>query len=402
MDAKAIVRAFEVTKEFDYILEKYLNLNENEVLEINKYLTDREYGNNRVIEKQSGSDKLGTVGTLGVTIAGGAAGATGVMVSGIGGTLLGSSALASMLGGIFVVSTPIGWIFGGGGLVAATVYGLSRLIESGGRENQKRENNIAFAKNGEQYCSVRKINRLLFEERKEIVDILLSYSRIKQINNGGGKCITIDIEDMFDETTKEKINLAHKSVKRELNQEISNYLEIHKGDIEKFEQFMQKYASYGFLDPVKIDDIMREVRSGNMLFSNIKDFESSLRDESLLNMQVLVYKLAIVSDGKISKQEMDWYFANMRAKGIDKGSARQLFENCPTKDVNIREIFLFIEDFFGSHFKTLLVDAISEIISLGGVDKKEYFFLRELCKQLDISENYILSQYEKNHEAKKK
>lgn len=150
MDAKAIVRAFEVTKEFDYILEKYLNLNENEVLEINKYLTDREYGNNRVIEKQSGSDKLGTVGTLGVTIAGGAAGATGVMVSGIGGTLLGSSALASMLGGIFVVSTPIGWIFGGGGLVAATVYGLSRLIESGGRENQKRENNIAFAKNGEQ------------------------------------------------------------------------------------------------------------------------------------------------------------------------------------------------------------------------------------------------------------
>ncbi len=55
---------------------------------------------------------------------------------------MGSTTLASVLGGVFVATTPIGWVVGCGIAGGAIGLGIAKLISSGGQQDQIREDMI--------------------------------------------------------------------------------------------------------------------------------------------------------------------------------------------------------------------------------------------------------------------
>lgn len=96
----------------------------------------------KAISKLEGKDKVGLVGEGLATIGGAAAGAAaaGTVASAAGAsTLLGSTTLASALGGVFVTSTPIGWVIGSVAIAGAAGYGIAKLVRSGTKQDQVRE-----------------------------------------------------------------------------------------------------------------------------------------------------------------------------------------------------------------------------------------------------------------------
>lgn len=94
------------------------------------------------LSKLKGNDLVGLSGDA-LAIALGAAGGAAVSgtVAGVAGasTILGSSALGSALGGVFVTATPVGWVVGCAVAAGAVGYGVSRMIRSGQREDEKRK-----------------------------------------------------------------------------------------------------------------------------------------------------------------------------------------------------------------------------------------------------------------------
>ena len=87
------------------------------------------------------NDKVEISSEVVSTIGGGAVGAVaaGTIASAAGAsTLLGSTSLASALGGIFVTTTPIGWIVGTAAVAGAAGYSISKLIKSR-KKNKKRD-----------------------------------------------------------------------------------------------------------------------------------------------------------------------------------------------------------------------------------------------------------------------
>ena len=94
------------------------------------------------IKKLEGGDRVGHAGQAILTTAAGVSGvaASGTIASVAGAsTLLGSTTLASSLGGVFVATTPVGWVVGAAIASAATAYGVSKLVRSGGRHDRLRQ-----------------------------------------------------------------------------------------------------------------------------------------------------------------------------------------------------------------------------------------------------------------------
>lgn len=94
------------------------------------------------IRNLTGRDRLGKLGGILGTTGGVAAGASAAgAIAGAAGvsTLLGSTTLASALGGVFVATTPVGWVIGSAALAGAAGYGIAKMIRSGSREDQVRE-----------------------------------------------------------------------------------------------------------------------------------------------------------------------------------------------------------------------------------------------------------------------
>jgi hypothetical protein len=94
------------------------------------------------INKLQGGDRVGHAGQAILTIAGGASGvaASGAIASAAGAsTLLGSTSLAGVLGGVFVTATPVGWVVGAAIAGSAAAYGVSKLVRSGGRQDRLRQ-----------------------------------------------------------------------------------------------------------------------------------------------------------------------------------------------------------------------------------------------------------------------
>ncbi len=94
------------------------------------------------INKLQGGDRVGHAGQAILTIAGGASGvaASGAIASAAGAsTLLGSTSLAGLLGGVFVTATPVGWVVGAAIAGSAAAYGVSKLVRSGGRQDRLRQ-----------------------------------------------------------------------------------------------------------------------------------------------------------------------------------------------------------------------------------------------------------------------
>lgn len=95
--------------------------------------------------KKSPKDRVGVLGELGATGLGGVAGAgiAGATASAAGvATLFGSSTIGSVLGGVFVTTTPVGWVVGSIALGGAVGYGISKLVSSGGKSDAIKEMNI--------------------------------------------------------------------------------------------------------------------------------------------------------------------------------------------------------------------------------------------------------------------
>lgn len=94
------------------------------------------------IHTLKGKDKVGRIGdvlgTTGGIVAGSAAAGSVAGVVGVS-TLLGSPTLASALGGVFVVATPVGWVVGSALVGAAAGYGITKMIRSGSRQDQVRD-----------------------------------------------------------------------------------------------------------------------------------------------------------------------------------------------------------------------------------------------------------------------
>jgi hypothetical protein len=96
----------------------------------------------QAIKKLKGKDKVGVLGEVLTGVTGGAAGAAaaGTLASAAGAsTLLGSTSLAGALGSVFVTATPVGWVLGAAAFAGAVGYGISKLVRSGSKHDQIRE-----------------------------------------------------------------------------------------------------------------------------------------------------------------------------------------------------------------------------------------------------------------------
>ncbi len=94
------------------------------------------------IEKLRSKDRIGLAGEHLAAIGGGAAGmaAAGTVAGTVGATtLLGSSTLAGVFGGVFLTTTPVGWVIGSTALAAAAGYGIAKMIRSGSEQDQVRK-----------------------------------------------------------------------------------------------------------------------------------------------------------------------------------------------------------------------------------------------------------------------
>jgi hypothetical protein len=86
--------------------------------------------------KRNSRDRIGILGELGVTGLGLTAGfALSGTVAGAAGaaTLAGSTTLASLLGGVFITTTPVGWIVGAAIAGGSLAYAAGKLVRSGGK-----------------------------------------------------------------------------------------------------------------------------------------------------------------------------------------------------------------------------------------------------------------------------
>ncbi|WP_273135250.1 hypothetical protein [Marinobacter vinifirmus] len=106
-----------------------------------KPLTEKQYIGALEKMKKSPRDRVGALGELGVTGLGAAAGAalSGAAAGAAGAaTLAGSSTLGSILGGVFITTTPVGWVVGSVAAGACIGFAVSKMVRSGGRADEYR------------------------------------------------------------------------------------------------------------------------------------------------------------------------------------------------------------------------------------------------------------------------
>ena len=112
-------------------------------------ITKEEYIKTLKELENSSPDKIGTIGTVSNVAIGTATGVLGApaIASTLGGaTFMGSTSLASIVGGVLTVSTPVGWIVGIGAVGALSTYTIAKLISSGAKNDERKSHTIAELK----------------------------------------------------------------------------------------------------------------------------------------------------------------------------------------------------------------------------------------------------------------
>lgn len=116
---------------------------------MNGGLNDAEYRAALARIKKQQRDRLGVLGEIGLHGLGAAAGyaASASVANAFGATtLLGSSWLGGLLGGLFVTTTPVGWVVGSTVAGAAAASLVARLIRSGRDSDGQRRMMVATLK----------------------------------------------------------------------------------------------------------------------------------------------------------------------------------------------------------------------------------------------------------------
>lgn len=143
------------------------------------------------IEKMSGRDRLGLAGEhialAGGSLAGVSAAGTVATVAGAS-TLFGSTTLAGVFGGLFVTTTPIGWVVGSAVAMGAAGYGIARMIRSGSEQDRARKDFVE-----------RQTKRLMSLEMETItVDGRVELSQLVALTVAGGVIDQVSASRMVD------------------------------------------------------------------------------------------------------------------------------------------------------------------------------------------------------------
>jgi len=133
---------------------------------------------------------LGEVGIVGIGVVGGVAGASAAAAAAGATTILGSSTLGGLLGGVLVASTPVGWVIGTAVLGGTVAFGVSRLFKSGNVSDERTEQNI---------------NKL----KKEIIDLEKEVHKTSDTDEKYSKLASMYLKlieaDLVDENTVKEI-----------------------------------------------------------------------------------------------------------------------------------------------------------------------------------------------------
>lgn len=119
------------------------------------------------LENLKGRDRIGVLSEWLSTSAGVASGvvASGSIASAAGAsTILGSSTLGSLLSGVFVASTPIGWVIGSAVAAGTIGWCISKGAYTGGKSDEIRKNWKKSTK--------RKINKAMVSSASTIEELL--------------------------------------------------------------------------------------------------------------------------------------------------------------------------------------------------------------------------------------
>lgn len=262
--------------------------------------------------EESPSDRIGTLGTLGVVATGagaGALGATGIASAFGISTLLGSSTLASFAGGILVVSNPVGWAFGTAVAGAAAAYGISRLVSSGGKHDEKKQANIKALKNelsnynSEEKTTLQpnKISQvagafaLLLEndliDEQKVTAILLGVES-GELSAENAISIAQSILDEASSTSKEEeqldlSNMTARSVFVLLYKHMMMIDEtVHQTEIEAYQNIMKKAFKLGNEYSHKLLDEAPEISNIDTVLKDLLAIVPSEKNEMLLDSLV--------------------------------------------------------------------------------------------------------------------
>lgn len=146
------------------------------------------------VDQLKGKDKIGVAGE-GLATAGGAvagAAAAGGIASAAGATtLFGSSTLAGIFGGVFVTTTPVGWVIGCAALAGAAGYGITKLVRSGSEQDHIRKEIIERLNNRIQNIKTEEKNQNLFIELNQVLSVAIMTGLV---NEEQGKKMVVLIE----------------------------------------------------------------------------------------------------------------------------------------------------------------------------------------------------------------
>jgi hypothetical protein len=92
----------------------------------------------------------------------------------------GSWARGSALGGIFVITTPVGWVIGSAALMGAAGYGIAKMIRSGIAQDQIREEIIQRLRERLEVLSAEKVTPDCKPELSRLIALTLQDSAITE------------------------------------------------------------------------------------------------------------------------------------------------------------------------------------------------------------------------------
>jgi hypothetical protein len=137
----------------------------------------------KTLDKLQGSDRIGVAGkAMSTALAtGGGLAASGTLASVAGAsTILGSSTLGSLLGGVFVASTPVGWVIGSAVAAGAVGYALTKLVSNGAKQDVARERHRQVI--SERLHSLHESKKTKLDDFREKLDLALKRTLISPDN----------------------------------------------------------------------------------------------------------------------------------------------------------------------------------------------------------------------------